>query len=363
MYPISDRFEDELHGSNMMSVVRITTNTGEKLLAESGSVDMDANRDIGRTCTIEFTPTDTLNADDVFALLISPGLEITVWRGLVVDGVEELVPLGVFSTDTVEFSKLKSSTINWSGSDRAKKIARNRFVTPYQIKKDTLLAQAGLELLQARLPNIAVDFSNVTERLAAAVVYEGGADSNPWQSARQLFGGFGYDLRFDGLGVARAVRIPDPNTVQPVFDFGSGETAMVLDGSISGNLESVFNGVIVTGEGTSVKKPVRAEAWDEDPMSPTYVQGGFGRSPYFYSSPLVTSVAIAEATAASMLAKVKGRFAQFGWPAVVNPALEPLDVVSVEFDGRVTVCVIDSLTIPLTTDESMTAQAREMRIG
>ena len=363
MYPVSERFIEELHGSNMQSVVRIVANTGDELLTQSGSVSMDVNRDIGRTCTIEFTPTDSLSADEVFALLISPGLEITVWRGLVIDGAEELVPLGVFSTDTVEFSKIKSSTINWAGSDRAKKIARNRFVTAYQVKKDTLLAQAGWELLQARLPNVAIDFSNVLERVAASTVYEGGSDSNPWQSARELFGGFGYDLRFDGLGVARAIRIADPNTVQPVFDFGSGETAMILDGSISASLESVYNGVIVTGEGTSVKKPVRAEAWDNDPMSPTYVQGGFGRSPYFYSSPLVTSAAIAQSTADSLLAKVKGRFAQFGWPSLVNPALEPLDVVEVEFDGRVSVCVIDSLTVPLTSGEVMSAQAREMRIG
>lgn len=363
MYPLSDRFEEELHGSNMRSVIRLVANTGDELLAQSGSVSMDANRDIGRTCSVEFTPTETLSADDVFELLISPGLEIQVWRGLEIDGVEELVPLGVFSTDTVDYSKLKSSTINWSGSDRGKKIARNRFVTPYQIKKDTLLSQAGLDLLQARLPNVAADFSNVTERVGASTVYEGGADSNPWQSARALFAGFGYDLRFDGLGVARAVRIPDPATVQPVFDFGAGETAMILDGSVSASLESVYNGVIVTGEGTSVKKPVRAEVWDNDPMSPTYVQGGFGRSPYFYSSPLVTSVAIAEAAAASLLAQVKGRFAKFGWPAVVNPALEPLDVVSVEFDGRASIVVVDSLTIPLVTGEPMLAEAREMRIG
>lgn len=276
--------------------------------------------------------------------------------------IAELVPLGVFSTDEAEQSKSKRGTVKWSGSDRSKKIARNRFIDPYQITKNTALATAGTLLLQSRLAGVACDFSNVVETITANITFDAGADSNPWKSARALFADYGYDLRFDGLGVARAIPIPDPATQPAVFDYGSGATAMVLDGTAKVSLESVYNGVIVSGEGSDVDTPVRAVVWDTDPTSPTYYLSGFGQVPYFFSSPVLTTVEACQKAAATRLARVKGRFQQLSWPSIVNPALEPLDIVTVTFWDKTSTCVIDSLTIPLGASQVMTASARETSI-
>lgn len=363
MYPVSSVFEDVLRSSNMRSVAKVTTTAGVELSIVDGSVSMDSTRDIQRTCTLELSPTDTMSADDVYTLMRSPGMEVTVWRGLVIDGVEELVPLGVFTTDEADQSKSKTATVKWSGSDRSKKVARNRFVDPYQIPAGTSLATAGEELLASRLDDVAVDFGNVTETVTSNIVFEAGSNSNPWKAIRQVFSDYGYDLRFDGLGVARAVDVPDPATTAAVFDFGSGETSLVLDGDAKASLEQVYNGVIASGEGTDVAVPVRVEVWDDDPRSPTYYLSGFGRVPYFFTSPLLTSEDIARKAASTILARVKGRSQQLSWPALVNPALEPLDVVAVAFgSGASTNCVLDSLTIPLTPNVAMAAKARETAI-
>ena len=369
MYSVSSGFLTALKSSNMQSVVQVTTSTGVELTVVSGSVSMDSTRDIGRTCSLEIAPNESLSADAIYDLVRQPGLEITVRRGLsysVLDSATgqtttttELVPLGVFSTDTAEQSKSKKATVKWAGSDRSKKVARNRFIDPYQITSGTTLAAAGTALLQSRLSTLACDFSNVPDTVGANIVFEAGANSDPWKSARGLFADYGYDLRFDGLGTARAIQIPDPAIRAADFDFGAGDTSLVLDGNSKASLEGVYNGVIATGEGSGVASPVRAEVWDTDPTSPTYYLSGFGRVPYFFSSPLLTTTDLALKAATTRLAKVKGRFQKLSWPSIVHPALEPLDVVTVTYWGTTTKCVIDSLTVPLSPSESMNANARE----
>lgn len=362
MYSVSSAFKTTLLSSNMVVVTKVQASDGTVLTVSDGSVSMDSTRDIIRTCSLELTPTPTLTNQAIYNLVKQPGIEITIWRGLQINGSTELVPLGVFSTDEAEQSQTISSTVRWTGSDRSKKIARARFLDPYAIASGTTLAAAGTALLQSRLANVSCDFSNVTETINVNIAFDAGADSNPWKSVRDLFADYGYYLYFDGLGTARATAILDPATVTPVFDFGSGTTAMVLDGTAKTSLEGVYNGVVVTGEGTDIDPPVRAVAWDTDPTSPTYYLSGFGQVPYFFTSAVLTTLAAAQKAANTLLARLKGRFQQLSFPTIVNPALEPLDVVSVTFYSTTSKVVLDSLTIPLKATDAMSANARATSI-
>ena len=174
---------------------------------------------------------------------------------------------------------------------------------------------------------------------------------------------YGYDLNFDGNGVARAQPVPDPATTQAVFDYGEGETNLVLNADVSGTLERTYNGVIASGEGTDISTPVRALVWDEDPTSPTYYLSGFGQAPYFYSSPQLTTVNQCEIAASTILARVKGRAQGLTWSSVVNPALEPLDVVTTTLAGVTSRVVIDQIVTPLRADAESRAQARETAVA
>ena len=362
MYAVSPRFLDVVHSGNMVSAARVITSTGVTLSVEDGSVDMDSRRGITRTCSLTITPTATQSLAQLFALLMTPDLELTVSRGLLVDGVVEYVPLGVFSTDSVEYSVGVAGSLSWTGSDRSKKISRSRFTDPYQINAGTTLADAGVNLLLSRWSLVNWDFSNVTETVDAKIIFDAGEATDPWECARKLFSDHGYDLNFDGNGTARAVNVQDPASVTPVFDFSSGATSMLLDATIRGTLEQTYNGVIATGEGTNISAPVRYEAWDDDPNSPTYFQGQFGRVPYFYSSPLLTTAARAQRAAQRLLFRVKGRAQGFSFPAVVHPALEPLDVISVTINGATSRAVIDKLSVPLRPGDAMTAVMRETSV-
>jgi hypothetical protein len=344
----------------MKIAVQVTASDGTVLAIQNGSVAMDSRRNITRTAELELIPTATRSITDVYKLVMTPDVELTIKRGLyLANGSIEYVSLGVFSTDEAKYSRSVSGVLKWSGSDRSKKISRSKFVDPYQITAGTSLATAGSTLLQSRFPDVSSNFANVLENVTATLTYDASDSSDPWGSARDLFADNGYDLNFDGNGVARAIQVPDPATVAPVFDYGAGATNLVLEADVSGTLEKTYNGVIVVGEGSSLTTPVRGEVWDTNPASPTYWLGGYGKVPFFWSSPLITSTVIAQAVATVLLSKLKGKTEQLTWSNVVNPALEPLDVISVTLGRRRVQAVIDQLTIPLRAQDSMTSIARQ----
>lgn len=362
MYPVSTGFLAALASGHMRACVRVTTNEGVELAVTGGRVTMDSRRAIERDCDLTLVPTAELSTDDVYALLMDPTTEVTVERGLIVDGVAEYVPLGVFSTDSPEADISAPGVVEWKGSDRSRKIARARFTEPYAIASGTTLAAAGAALLANRWPLVETDFANVTATIGANIVYEHGASSDPWNSAQDLFADHGYYLHFNGSGVAVASVVPLPTATDTVFDFGSGATSLVLGGKRKGSLEKTYNGVIATGEGPDIATPVTASAWDTDETSPTYYLGPFGMVPYFHSSPLLTTTAMCALAASTRLATVIGRVEQLSWPAVVNPALEALDVVGVTIGATAATYVIDRVSIPLRAEDDMQAVARETRI-
>lgn len=344
----------------MIAVSRVTTSTGVELRFKSGNVFMDSRRNITRTADLELIPDGSFTAETLFNLLMTPDLEVVIERGLrLADGTDEYVSLGVFSTDTAEYSADVNGTIRWSGSDRSKKISRSKFIDPYQIPSGTTLATAATNLLKSRWVSTPVSFANVTETINTTITWDAGESTDPWAVARELFSDYGYDLSFDGFGTARAIALSDPAEESPVFDYGEGDSNLILDATILGSFEKTYNGVIVSGEGTNVAAPVRAEVWDTDPSSPTYYLGSFGRVPYFYSSPLLTTTGMCSIVGNAILSIVKGKTESLNFPTIVNPALEPLDVISLTFNGITQRAVLDQLTIPLQATEPMTATARE----
>jgi hypothetical protein len=74
---------------------------------------------------------------------------------------------------------------------------------------------------------------------------------------------------------------------------------------------------------------VRAEAVDDNPASPTWVEGPFGDVPLFYTSALITTVDQAQDVADAMLLRKLGLVEGLRFAAIPNPALDVDDVVQV----------------------------------
>lgn len=330
----------------------------ETLLVESGSVAADSRRDGPlRSCTLELVSKDPATT---WSNLNLPGAEIRIRRGVVLPAGAELVALGVFVFTDPERVDGSGTRFTLNGNDRAARISRARFTEPYAIAAGTDYGDAGAALLRDRWADCPIGFGPVGRTLSSPVVFEHGESSDPWKSAKQLFEAIALDLYFDGEGVARLRVIPDPATATPAAVYEDGEAQVVLETKEAVQFDQTYNGVIVQGEGTGTD-PVRGEAWDDDASSATYRYGPFGQVPRFYTSTFITTADDANQTARMLLNKSLGRMSRVEWPQIVDPSLEPYDVVQVEVDGTLRTFMIDSLTYPLAIGEAMSIVTRETR--
>ena len=335
----------------------------DPLAIVGGSVTADRRRSQVRDCSLTFVVESEADCTTVYDRLVTPGIELAPWRGIVVGGEVEQVPLGRFVVTNVAVARSADGIeLTATCSDLSLRIARANWTAPLIIAKGTLLVDALAAILEDRWPDVTLGFDDTTtdDALGTKAVYGAGAGSDPWSDAVALAQAHGYTLTFDQVGAAVLRDDTGAAWSTPVYEYARDATAVILDTSRDADLTRLYNGVVASGEGSDVAASVHGEAWDDDPASPTYYLGPLGKVPYFYSSPLLATDDQAAAAAASLLLKVKGRVETLSWSQVVNPALEPLDAVSVEqADGTFVTFVLDEVTAPLACTDAQGATARE----
>lgn len=364
MYPVTSAFREAVVSGDQTAVVSVSVVLADSVLGDlsitEGSVECDGTRD-GALRSLSLTVAPDPRA---FSWLATAGAEITVARGLKLPGGDELVPLGVFVLDA-DLEEAADGTITVSAADRSQRISRARWTDPYTVPAGSDVGDALADLLQACWADcpIGSTFAAIDKLTGAKLAYLDGADSDPWKDARALAASAGYDLYFDGVGDAQVRETPDPETTSPCATYYAGETAIVLERTRTTMLSQMYNGVIVTAEGSGVVIPRRGEAWDDDPNSPTYIDGPMGRVPLFYSSPLLTTQDDVDSAAETRLARVKRPIEQVAYSLVPNPAHEAFDVVEfVGEDDTARRFMLDVVTIPLDNSGAMTATAREAEV-
>jgi hypothetical protein len=277
----------------------------------------------------------------------------------------EEVPLGVFVMTEVNLSDQgQGATMEVIGVDRSIRVQKSLWVDPYQISASANLATAISLILSDRWSEVETDFQTTSQTVPATVLGLQSGARDPWADVQKMAQAGGFDLFFDNQGIAVLTPVPDPTGQSPVEVYVEGDEAMVLGVDRRLSTDQTFNGVVVTGEGTNVKPPVRAVAFDEDPGSPTYRYGTFGERPTFISSSLVTDAATAAQVAVSELAKLKGAEENVDWSQITDPSLDAGDVIEVVNSGtRLSrVMVLDKVSVPLSATQPMQATARTVRV-
>jgi hypothetical protein len=282
------------------------------------------------------------------------------------DTVEE-VPLGVFVLTEVNVQEEQAgATMEIIGVDRSIRIQKAQWVDPFPITAGTNLGTALQLILSSRWSGVEFDFAATTRTVPALALglQSGGSGRDPWADSLKLAAAGGLDLFFDPSGTVALEPTSDPSESTPVESYVEGDEAMLLGAQRRISTDQTFNGVVVSGEGTSVRPPVRATLFDEDPASPTYRYGAFGDRPVFVSSAVVTSASAAQIVAAAQLSKVKGAEENVDWSQVCDASLDVGDVILVENTGTRLrkVMVLDKLQIPLGAAEPMRATARTVRV-
>lgn len=290
--------------------------------------------------------------------------------------VDELVPIGFGLIDDVNVHATAGTTgsgssTNVAGStavvgrgggqtgggigikihvnDMSYSIKRNVWQMPYTIPSGLNYGDAIKAMVQDRLPSQSRFNISTSTRTTPLLVYGLQQGGDPWQDIQELAGAIGFEAFFDAAGVFVCRPIPNPAVGEPVWTFDQAANPVIAEAEFDLSSDQTFNDIVVIGQSTSSSNPFSAEAFDNDPSSPTYILGDYGRVSERVTSSLITSQDQAQEMADAALYASLGAAATVTLTVVPMPALEPGDVIKIScgnigVDGTY---VINSMTTPL----------------
>lgn len=326
-----------------------------------GNVTLDSQAGVRGRCDIQVADADwiPMGAGDRLAPF---GPEIVLRRGVYLGDTEtETVSLGRFGIEDAEITDDgEGPTVRVTGLDRAERVSKAKFEDTFQLAPNTDFTTGILDVVRMAFPDVPVmvDFETASDiSIGQPVTAQAGDD--PWTYAQDLATAIGMMLFFDGDGVLTLRPYSDTS---PVAELVEGEGGVLLTASRNWSRTGAFNKVVVTGENSGASV-FRGVAVDDDPFSPTFIDGPFGVVTEFRSWPEVKSDQQARDVAESILAQEIGAPSTVSFGMVPNPALEPGDSVLISRPsiGVNETHVLDSLTIGLGAEEQMTGTTRERR--
>lgn len=339
-----------------------TNPTGTVVPVEDGDVQLDSTADTRSTLSLT---TDGANMwPSSSNLLLAPyGHEIFVERGIQLGGGStEWVSLGYFRIDAPSQDQPPNGPIRISGSDRMSVVVDGRLTAPRQFTSATTFGSVVNTLVLEVLPSATIEWDDGSATSGQAIGRALVAEEDRYGFLHDLVTSRGKIFYWDHRGVLVIKDPPDPAT--PVFDVNHGRDGVLVSMARELSRDGVYNGVVATGEGADTSTPARALAIDNNPNSPTYWFGSFGKVPRFYSSPFVTTDIQAQSAASSILKQALGLPYSVDFTMVPAVFLEPLDAVRISYSDRASreTHVIEQLTIPLTATAAMTASTREQTV-
>lgn len=353
--------------STYIEILSAGKSTGEVLTeAVQGSVTMQSGADARARCSLDVVGIDDLIPVSTSSVLNVYQTELAIYRGLMHEGDTYLVPLGVFGIDQSQVSDTGGEvTIAINGRDRA-----GRFISPEGgfegagfLPAETKAGAAIISVLLANWPDMPYDvnaFDGLTVPLPA-LTWEEGEDR--WAFCSGIASSCGGELFFDRLGRLTVQPVPDLSTAEPIASIYDGEGGTLMNISRDWDRSRVINRWTVIGQNASndpSEVVPRGVALDNDPSSPTYYYGTFGKRLETVNNSFVASNTQAQDMATGLLAKSIGTPDSISFGAIPDPGRSPLDVVTVERSrlGIASNQIIDTITHPLGAGEVMTADTR-----
>jgi len=332
VYPVSSRFLPALAEPHTpVTEVYLFRTDGSTLPLEhtGGSVPVDRGQAIRRTCTVTSADLSLIPRTAAQKLDLYGG-RLHIRRGIrYADGTSETVPLGVFRLDSIEGDP-DEGPVTLTGQDLSACVADDKFTAPYKASGTAVGAIAAL--IQRSLPD-AVVVNRATDAAIGARTFD--IEADPWEGVQEVAAAIGAEVYADPDGIFVIAALPDLLTTAPVWTVDAGEHGTLISAARGMSSAGVHNGVLARGDNTSsATAPVSWLAVDEDPDSPTYWYGPYGRRPAFYSSSTLTTENACAQAANLKLKAARAPNATGDISSLPNPALEPGDVLRVVYgDG------------------------------
>ncbi|WP_234315013.1 DUF5047 domain-containing protein [Streptomyces sp. NRRL F-5135] len=302
--------------------------TVQTLPHTGGSVSVDRGQAVRRTCTVTVPDTSLIPVRPSEQLAIY-GARLRILRGIrYADGTIESVPLGEFRVDSVEGDP-DYGPITIGGSGLEAIVVDDRFVTPYSTRGGTAAVTAITGLIQATLPG-AVIVNRASDATLGTTTWD--AQGDRWAAVQACATAIGAEVYCDADGQFIIAELPDIATAPIAWTVDAGAGGVLISANRAYTRDGIYNVVVASGENTEDNVvAVSATAQDDDPTSPTYWAGPFGRVPRFYSSSLLVTSGQCVAAASKLLRDAVKPAATVSIEAAPNPCLEPGDVIRVTY--------------------------------
>lgn len=332
----------------------------------SGDVRVDGSSVAHRSCSLTIATAIGITPPSAASDALAPyGNEIQIRAGFVYpNGTYELIPVGRFRIDQAEvIDTAEALTIAITGVDRAAVVEEERFDAPWVLAPSTNIGTELLRIVQRTYPTVTSTISGTEGKTTPAEPVVLPEQKAPWSNGvTRTARDFGLEAFFDGEGRFVVRAISDPSSDHE-FDYVEGAGCTVT--SARNKLDAAsYNKAIVETAPTDGTAPLRGVATDNDPSSPTYYGGAFGKRPRWLKSPILTTQAHVDAAAITLLATELGGTEILSFNAVTDFSRDVGDVVRF-VRARMGVSdkvIISTLTLPLDPSRDMSVTTRKRRL-
>lgn len=366
MRSVSDAFLRSLSGTHPI-VARATLcttfqtgvqPTGDRVPIVDGGVMLDGQADIRSSLDIVVNASWPVAQDDPLAPY---GQELYVERGIRYDeGNVEYVGLGYHRIETLDQDDPNSNIIRVTAYDRMQAIIEGRLLQPRQFLNGTTFGVVVENLITEIYPDATIEWDDSTDlaTLTRSIIVE----DDRYGFLNDAITSRGKIWYWDHRGILVIKDVPDEST--PVYEVRHGVNGVLVSLNRALSRANTRNAVVASGESSDTQTPVRGVATDDDPNSPTYINGSFGQVPEFFTSQFLETTAQCEAAAEALLRRNAGLTYNVGFGSIVNPALEPYDPVLVKFSHNESyqVHVLDTIDVPFAQGRAQESTTRERRV-
>ena len=276
-----------------------------------------------------------------------------------VDWVDAWVSLGFFVIQDADTNGITLET-KIQAEDRGRMVEDASLTDAVVWTTAETLETRVNDMLINALPSIPfVTSFQGTTHVAANVTHERG--SGPMTKVLEAAESVGYEAYWDSNG--QFVWRPEPNlqTANPVAYVVEGDDGVLVAASLRQSRKPAFNAAPVVGENADNTAEYFAMAVDNDPNSPSYYYGTFGKKPMpVHRDPQIDTQAKADAASTARLQANVGIARSIDFQMVPNPLIEPGDAVFISRPklGVDEVALVDAQSIGLSVEDSMSAQCR-----
>lgn len=334
----------------------------DQLLAQdltflAGSVQASLTSDITRT--LDMTVHESLYPTGPGDLLAPFGNEIRAFRGIRF-GDGSRVSWPVFTGRITEAMLNPDGSVTVQAQDRAGDVADYGFITPGNSVVGALVGDEVKRIITDAVPGATFGIFDPFDARVPLLTWEHSRTSALDELATSV-GAFWYALA-DGSFVLR--RYPWTVRAAPVVTFADGDGGIVTASSAVRRRDGIYNSVTVTGERADGTTPVWATQEDENPASPTYVRGPFGRRNLQRQLNTPTNTEAASGAARLLLQRLTALTEAWSFSCVPDASLELGDVISLDVRGRKGLTqVVASISMPLDLRGQMSVTCRAQVVG